>query len=173
MIGIVNILPFDKKDIDELVTLVNSAYRGESSKKGWTTEADLLDGTRTDVASIQSLVERPGSAILVCRNEQNLIVGCVHLQKENDSMYLGMLTVSPEMQAMGIGKKLLHAGEVHATQMECDAVVMTVIDTRKELIAWYIRHGYIPTGETKPFPANPSFGIPLQPLQFIVFKKKL
>ncbi len=173
MIGILNISTLDKKDITELVTLVNSAYRGESSKKGWTTEADLLDGTRTDVASIQSLVEKSGSTILVCKDEQSRIIGCVLLQKENDSMYLGMLTVSPEIQAMGIGKKLLQAGEVYATQMECDAVVMTVIEKRKELIAWYMRHGYQSTGETKPFPVNPAFGKPLQPLQFIVLKKKL
>ena len=33
-------------DAPALVDLINSAYRGESSKAGWTTEADLLGGQR-------------------------------------------------------------------------------------------------------------------------------
>ena len=82
-----------------------------------------------------------------------------------------MLTVAPEQQANGIGKHLLEAAESYARQHDCATIVMTVIDVRKELIDWYVRHGYKPTGETKPFPDDPSFGIPRQPLQFIVLEK--
>src|SRR4051794_13241714 len=38
-------------DLGAIVALVESAYRGESSRAGWTTEADLLDGQRTDRAA--------------------------------------------------------------------------------------------------------------------------
>ncbi len=163
----------DEKDIDEVVMLVNSAYRGESSKQGWTTEADLLDGVRTDAFAINELRTAPGALILVYRNEAEVIEGCVYLHKQQSNLYLGMLTVSPTKQAKGIGKKLLQAADEYAQNTRCDQIVMTVIDVRDELIAWYSRHGYNPTGETKPFPADPAFGRPRQPLQFVVLEKKV
>ena len=158
--------------VSELVQLVNSAYRGESSKRGWTTEADLLGGVRTDDASMLHLINASESAVLQCRNEQNELLGCVNLRKQNNQLYLGMLTVSPELQGAGIGKELLHASEQYAKDHRLSEIVMTVISVRQELIAWYERRGYQKTGETKPFPASdPSFGIPKQPLEFIVLKK--
>jgi len=161
----------EHRDIDELVQLVNSAYRGESSKKGWTTEADLLDGIRTDAGSIRSLISAPDSVILVYKDEA--IKGCVYLHRQQSSLYLGMLTVAPEKQANGIGKHLLEAAEQYACQHSCTTIIMTVIDVRKELIEWYERHGYKATGETKPFPDDPAFGIPRQPLQFLVLQKEV
>ena len=165
------ISPLEPGDIDPLVGLVNSAYRGESSKKGWTTEADLLDGIRTDARSIYSLMSAPGSVILVYKEET--LKGCVYLHAQKPALYLGMLTVAPDQQSKGIGKTLLQAAETYAVEQRCTTIVMTVIDVRKELINWYMRHGYKPTGETKPFPADPSFGIPRQPLQFIVLEKEI
>lgn len=162
-----------EKDIPALDVLVNSAYRGETSKKGWTTEADLLDGIRTDANSLSKLIGEPGSVILLYRDENSILQGCVYLKKKNTQLYLGMLTVSPELQAKGIGKKLLAGAENHALENGCGSVVMTVISVRHELIAWYERHGYAPTGETEPFPSGPEFGLPKQPLVFIVMEKKL
>ncbi len=168
------ILIASEKDIQDLILLVNSAYRGESSKKGWTTEAELLDGLRTDEKSLNELFKKPGSVILKCTNEKSEIIGCVNLQSEKSSLYLGMLTVSPNLQGGGIGKKLLISSEEFAIANNFKSIVMTVISVRKELIAWYERHGYGKTGESKPFPTgDPSFGIPLKPLEFIVLEKKL
>ena len=162
------------KEVPELVQLVNSAYRGEGSKRGWTTEADLLDGIRTDEESMQHLISNPNGVMLECRNEQNELLGCVNLQQQNDQLYLGMLTVSPELQGGGIGKELLQASEQYAKQNGFCAIVMSVISIRVELIAWYERCGYQKTGETKPFPSSdPRFGIPKQLLEFIVLKKRI
>ncbi len=165
--------PATVNDVAVLSKLVNSAYRGERSKKGWTTEADLLDGIRTDEAALQKMIEAPATIILKCMDESEQLLGCVYLQKKQSSLYLGMLTVVPELQAMGIGKKLLSAAEDQARVMQCDTITITVIEVRHELIAWYERHGYRATGETQPFPKDPSFGIPKQPLHFIVMEKKL
>ena len=161
----------ESEEIPALVALVNSAYRGESSKKGWTTEADLLDGIRTDEHSIKTLMQQPGAQILVAHNSGNNLIGCVYLFKQNANLYLGMLTVAPDIQAQGIGKQLLAAAEAHAKASQCASIVMSVIDSRKELIAWYERHGFFATGETKPFPSDPAFGIPRQPIQFIIMEK--
>jgi predicted N-acetyltransferase YhbS len=161
-------------DIPELVILINSAYRGESSKKGWTTEADLLEGQRTDGESLKTLFTTPGSVLLKYVNENNTISACVNLQQQGRKLYLGMLTVSPSLQASGIGKKLLAASEQYARENKVEAIRMTVISIRLELIAWYERHGYNRTGETQPFPKNdPKFGIPKQFLEFVVLEKNI
>jgi ribosomal protein S18 acetylase RimI-like enzyme len=104
---------------------------------------------------------------------QGELVGCVYLHRHQDEMYLGMLTVSPEKQALGIGKRLLQASEEYAQQQGCTGIVMTVISVRDELISWYERRGYYKTSEKQPFPSDPRFGIPKQSLEFVVMKKKL
>lgn len=161
------------RDVPRLEALINSAYRGDSSKKGWTTEADLLDGIRTDADSLKELINRSDAVILQSINENNLLQGCVYLEKKQNKMYLGMLTVSPMLQAKGIGKRLLIEAEKYAQSQECSLIEMTVISIRTELIEWYKKHGYKDTGEKKPFPSNVKFGIPKQPLEFIVMQKEI
>ena len=163
-----------KEDIPQLERLVNGAYRGESSKKGWTTEADLLDGIRTNKDVLSGMINRGDSIVLKCINPTDELVGCVYLQNKEEKLYLGMLTVAPDIQDQGIGKKLLQAAEKYAQAQQCSAITITVISLRQELIKWYERRGYQATGEKKPFPSNdPRFGLPKQDLEFIVMEKKL
>lgn len=167
------ITPATREDIPSLNQLVNSAYRGDTSRKGWTTEADLLDGIRTDPAALEDMMEQPGAVILKCTDSEKTLRGCVFLKKTESQLYLGMLTVSPELQGGGIGKKLLEASEAYASEHGCDKIVMTVISVRSELIAWYERKGFHTTGEKSPFPKDPRFGIPKQDLEFVVMEKEL
>jgi len=161
------------EDVLELDKLVNSAYRGDSSRQGWTTEADLLDGTRTDAEGIAELIETPGT-LLLKYVEAAKILGCVELKNENGKLYLGMLTVQPNLQGKGIGKKLLFEAEAEARNQNCSSIFMTVISARKELIEWYVRHGYTMTGERKPFSfTDPRFGQPKMKLEFVVLEKKV
>lgn len=167
------ILPATTADIPQLLQLINSAYRGEDAKKGWTHEADLIDGAiRTDETSLKQLIEKPGAAILKFQQDDT-IVGCVYLEKKADRLYLGMLSVSPEIQAHGIGKKLLKAADEYAKQNNCDSIEMTVISVRNELIGWYERNGYHQTLKTEPFPSDGKFGTPRQQLEFVVLEKQL
>ncbi len=161
-------------DIAQLEKLVNSAYRGDSSKKGWTTEADLLDGIRTNKELLAGMITREDSIILKCMDARDELVGCVYLQNQEEKLYLGMLTVAPDIQARGIGKRLLLAAEEYAQRQQCAVIKITVISLRKELISWYERRGYKITGERKPFPSNdPRFGLPKRDLEFIVMEKQL
>jgi len=160
-------------DAESINQLVNSAYRGDSSKQGWTTEADFLDGTRTDEAAVKELIEKTDTTILKFL-EANQLVGCVELRQEKGKLYLGMLSVAPTIQGKGIGKKLLNAGEDYAKSIGINTMIMTVISIRKELIDWYVRHGYQLTGERKPFVVpDTRWGIPKQELEFVVLEKKL
>lgn len=168
----------EEQHIAEIVALVNSAYRGASSKAGWTTEADLLDGQRVDAQGIQEMMTKEDSTILIATEEnedEGDILGCVHIEKQGPKMYLGMLTVSPTLQKKGLGKKLIEESEAFADFWDCTAILITVISQRAELIAWYEKLGFKRTGETKPFPKDdPRFGIPkVDNLEFVVLKKKL
>ena len=165
--------PATAADVPALNKLVNSAYRGESSRKGWATEADLIDGTRIDEAAMLDLINEKNTTVLKY-TEEGVILGCVELRKENNNLYLGMLSVQPDLQAKGIGKKLMFAGEDFARAQGCKKVSMTVVSVRDKLIAWYLRHGYTLTGERKPFKMpDERWGIPKQPLEFVVLEKVL
>ncbi len=166
-----NISKATRKDIPKLVALINTSYRGEESKKGWTTEAELLDGIRTNQDTLEQMMMGQHSVFLKFCNEDNVLEGCVYLEKKENKMYLGMLTVSPLQQAKGIGKKLLFASEEYAREQKCFIIEMNVISVRNELIDWYQRHDYYKTGQNKSFPSDTKFGIPKQPLEFIVLQK--
>lgn len=164
-------------DAESIVDLVNSAYRGETSKAGWTTEADILGGQRTDLSKIQEIINDSNSALLVMLTADNKICACVHLEKISRSKaYLGMLTVMPTMQVGGIGKSLLKTAEIFARESwQSQDIEMTVISLRTELIEWYKRRGYALSEERRSFPMNdPRFGLPKRnDLDFVVLTKKL
>lgn len=167
------IIPATLADVPTLNQLVNSAYRGEGAKEGWTTEADLIDGTRIDESILKGLIERSDTTVLTYR-EEGRVLACVELRKEGSKLYLGMLSVRPNLQGKGVGKKLLTAAEEHAHNNQCRTVYMSVISVRKELIEWYERHGYKLTGERKPFIApDERWGIPRTTLEFVMMEKTL
>jgi ribosomal protein S18 acetylase RimI-like enzyme len=161
-------------DAAGIAALVNACYRGESSRRGWTTEADLLDGTRTDEGEIRSLIERKDSLILLCIDRE-AIVGSVHLQKEGTAGYLGMLVVRPDLQGGGMGKQIMQAAERLARETwAVDRMTLTVISVRQELIAFYERRGYRRTGRQKPFVVDGLHGtLRVKSLQFEVLEKGL
>jgi ribosomal protein S18 acetylase RimI-like enzyme len=162
----------NSNDIPAITKLLNCAYRGTSSKKGWTTEAHLISGDiRTDDTSVQNVINQTYSVLLKYVNEQQEIVGCVNLQKHEDRVYLGMFSVDPELQGAGIGKKLLLAAEEYAQHLQCNSIYMSVISVRTDLISWYNRHGYKDTGERKDFNEDGVSGKHLQQLQFMVLEK--
>jgi predicted N-acetyltransferase YhbS len=140
-------------DADVIHLLVNSAYRGEGSKRGWTTEADLLGGQRTD---------------------REKVLDCVQLTREPaGSCYLGMLTVDPGRQAAGLGSRLLSHGEQVAREWGCASMRITVIHLRDELLRYYERRGYRLTGAVEPFPTDPRYGLPRTELKLLVLAKPL
>jgi ribosomal protein S18 acetylase RimI-like enzyme len=160
-------------DAETIATLVNSAYRGDHAKKGWTTEADFIDGSRTDAATLTDIIKKTDTTILKYVRDGK-IISCVELKRDGNKLYLGMLTVEPSIQGGGIGKEMLRSAEEFGKKEGCRSVYMTVITIRKELIDWYKRHGYVDTGERKPFHFNdPKFGMPKQKLEFLVLEKQL
>jgi len=174
------IQPATVEDIPELLTLIHSAYRGEGSKVGWTTEADILDGSRIFDSTLQKYIENPNSVLVKYTNETEFederILACVYLDKVEKKgelkCYLGLLTVTPELQAKGIGKQLLQFSNDWARSQGCAALIMTVISVRTELIAWYERHGFITTDEKAPFFTDPEYGTPKQEIEFVVLEKR-
>ena len=165
-------------DADAVASLVNGAYRGESSKVGWTTEADILGGQRTDADKVGEIIATTDQSVLlaVTRNSVNGdedVLGCAHLTFHSDHVYFGMLSVSPIAQGKGIGRLLLAEIEAIAAARGLKRVVMTVIHLRHELIAYYVRRGYVPTGVIHAFPMqDPRFGLPkVDHIELLEFQK--
>jgi GNAT superfamily N-acetyltransferase len=163
-----------KEDIIPLKNLLNKAYRGEAARKGWTHEADLIEGeVRTDENNLSNVMDIPGSIFLKYLNEEGNIIGCVNLQNQGTHLYLGMFSVNPELQGQGIGKIILAAADEYANYLGISIIKMTVISVRSKLIEWYNKNGYLPTGEIIPFKEDGLTGNHLQPLEFVVLKKVL
>jgi ribosomal protein S18 acetylase RimI-like enzyme len=188
------------EDADAIVALVESAYRGDSSRAGWTTEADLLDGQRTDRQEVTQAMAASGARIILAysgveveveleaentkapagadRSQLDLpLVGTVLVQRDLAGIaHIGMFAVRPSLQARGLGRALLDEAErVARRDLGAARAEMTVIEQRLDILAWYQRRGYRPTGATEPFPyGNPRFGLPRRPdLRFLVLAKAL
>ena len=157
------------------MSLVESAYRGNASRAGWTTEADMLDGQRTDIEEVTNLIRDP-MVRLILAYRGGEVVGCVHVRDEGHSAYVGMLAIRPDLQARGLGRQLLaYAERTAKTLFAATQVRMTVIIQREELIQWYERRGYSRTNKCEPFPYHDQrFGVPRRPdLEFLVLEKTL
>jgi GNAT superfamily N-acetyltransferase len=170
-------------DVAAIEEVVQSAYRGEASRDGWTTEADLLDGVRTDRAAVAAAVSGPAGVMLVAVDAPDetspieTVSACCQLERrDGDVAYFGMFAVRPLRQGGGLGRRLLAAAEDYASaQWSVGAMEMTVIAQRDELIDWYVRRGYVRTQETRPFPyGDLRFGLPRRDdLEFVVLRKAL
>ncbi|SFK83776.1 GNAT family N-acetyltransferase [Streptomyces pini] len=167
-------------DVPTLVALVESAYRGETSRAGWTTEADLLDGQRTDPEGVADVVRTPGSLMLIAERDGEPVACCQLERREGGAgetvAYFGMFAVRPVLQGGGFGRAVL--AEAERTVRErwgAREMHMTVITARADLIAWYERRGYARTGRTSPFPyGDERFGAPLRDdLEFELLVKSL
>lgn len=168
--------PAAPDDVPALHRLIESAYRGDSAKVGWTHEADLLGGQRTDEAELLDILADASRVILLAEVD-GVLTGCVQVADQAEGLaYLGLLTVDPTRQAGGLGRLLIDAAEVEAVaRFKATRMEMTVIRQRAELIAWYERRGYALTGETRPFPLDDErFGLPqTRELAFVVMEKAL
>lgn len=168
--------PAAPDDVPALHRLIESAYRGDSAKAGWTHEADLLGGQRTDEAELRDILA-DASRVLLLAEIDGVLTGCVQVAKQGEGLaYLGLLTVDPRRQAGGLGRWLIAAAEAEAIdRFGARRMEMTVIRQRAELIAWYERRGYRLTGETRPFPLDDErFGLPqTRELEFVVLEKAL
>ena len=167
-------------DVAAVVQLVHSAYRGESSRVGWTTEADLLDGQRTDPEEVAELVQDEGKRLILSELSGELC-GCILVSRVQQreppvAAHIGMFAVRPTLQGRGLGKGLLAEAErVARSDFSAERAEMTVIEQRPDILAWYQRLGYARTGASEPFPyGNPRFGLPRRPdLRFLVLAKPL
>lgn len=163
------------KDAPAIVALIESAYRGETGRRGWTTESELIEGQRTDLEEVQALIATPTARFLLAE-EDGTIAACCLLDDQSPAMYFGMFAVSPTRQGAGLGDALIQEAERLAThEFRAATMRMSVIWLRSELIAWYERRGYEATGDRLPFPyGNPRAGTPMRDdLYFLVFEKPL
>jgi GNAT superfamily N-acetyltransferase len=165
------------EDVPALVALINSAYRGDSSRRGWTTEADLLGGQRTDAAAMSEVVAGGAGRRMMIAETDGALLGCCQLEhRPSDAAYFGMFAVRPGRQGKGVGRQILAEAErIALVDWGAGRMRMTVLRQRLDILAWYERRGYHRTGETAPFPyGDERYGLPTRPdLEFVVLEKAL
>jgi GNAT superfamily N-acetyltransferase len=163
------------EDVAAVVAVVESAYRGDASRAGWTTEADLLGGQRTDAEAVTELITTPGSVVLVVEAGDELVACCNLARHHGGAAYLGLFAVRPDAQGRGLGRAVVAEADRLARTWGADRIRMTVISLRADLLEWYARLGFVPTGETEPFPyGDERFGIPTRPdLEFAVLERPI
>jgi ribosomal protein S18 acetylase RimI-like enzyme len=163
-------------DIPSIVELVTMAYRGEASREGWTSEADLVGGQRVDADVLTDDIHRYDSVVILAERGDAL-VGCAHIERMAPGRaYFGMFAVRPAGQAQGHGKKILAEAERTAVaEWGVSVMEMTVLDLRAELLDFYQRRGYRRTGIHKAFPyGDERFGVPTRDdLRLEVLEKDL
>ena len=98
-----NFYKAELSDAAAIAALVNSAYRGETSRAGWTTEADLLDGLRITTPEVATLIRREDAFVLagVLRDQVVATIACERL--ENTAKF-GLIAVKPTLQNKGYGR---------------------------------------------------------------------
>jgi GNAT superfamily N-acetyltransferase len=162
-------------DIPALVALVESAYRGESSRAGWTTEADLLDGPRTDAVMLAAELADPAVTVLALTDSVGPLACAAVTDRGAGTAYFGMFAVRPTAQGVGIGSWMLRCAQEHARELGAVRMEMSVLWMRTDLLDWYARRGYRPTGRRIPFRYDdPRFGLPRRPdLEFVVLEASL
>ena len=170
--------PAVESDYPAIVDLVNLAYRGSGPEASWNTESVFIEGARlTEPLLREELAAKPHAHFLIHREDANApILGTVLLDPKSDnSWYLGLLTIHPNLQKKHLGRALLAAAEDFARQHGAPRIQMTVVNVRDTLISWYQRRGYTLTSETRPFPYHDErFGRPLlNDLHFVVLEKDL
>ena len=168
--------PVTEPDLPEVHRHIERAYRGDTARAGWSHEADLLTGPRTSVEELTELLADPSHHLLCWRDDGRIRAVVLLADKGGGLAYVGMVTVDPDLQAQGVGKHLLAAAERHAgEQFGATRIEMQVFSTRRELIAFYERRGYRPTGERRPFPYEeaPEAGALRDDLEFVVLEKRL
>ncbi len=162
-----------RTDAPAIAALIESAYRGEESSLGWTTEAHLIEGARTSVAEIEDFIAEPHATFLMAFDGATL-VGCALLKNDDGAGYFGMFAVRPALQGAGLGKTILdHAERQIRDLWTCGTVKMLVINLRQDLIAYYERRGYRRTGERKPFPFDIAPGATRTDFHLTVLRKTL
>jgi ribosomal protein S18 acetylase RimI-like enzyme len=162
-------------DAEALVTLIRSAYRGESSRQGWTSEADLVDGDRIDADQVRAIISGPRSVLIVSDGMDGPVACCQVEDRGGGVAYFGTFAVEPAAQGGGIGRQVMAEAERQAVaRFGASVLEMTVLAPQDKLIGWYERLGFRPTGEQRPFPADPTFARPKRGgLYFVVLAKPL
>lgn len=163
-------------DLPAVRALIESAYRGDESRAGWTTEADLVEGPRTTLDELRQILATQGNVFLLARDDDRRLAACAHLQRRGDAAYFGMFAVDPHRQAGGIGNAMLiEAERIARDDWHSARMTMQVIEVREELIRWYERRGYRRTGDALPFPydVQAGRGPRMKELRFLVLEKGL
>jgi GNAT superfamily N-acetyltransferase len=128
-------------DFDAVMRLINDAFAIERSFKV------------RDRVNPPELEEYFAKGNFLLSEDNGRPTGCVFIERNGNSAYLGLLSVDPSLQKQGVGRRLVAAAEEFAREMGAHHMDLTVVNIRQELLVIYGKLGYRVTGDSEPFPA--------------------
>ncbi|KAK2010858.1 acetyltransferase [Colletotrichum eremochloae] len=155
-----NVVPLDfrvamAEDAPQLQRLVQAAFRAEDKRADWTADMKLGRSFQYSVEEVLTTINNPDTAIIMASDQNGVLLGSVGIVKRNDSLVrFVMLSVNPEQQCGGIGRRVLAYAENFARSWGVKTFELNALSSRERLIEWYERCGYKKTGQTSPFPAD-------------------
>ncbi|EFQ30676.1 acetyltransferase [Colletotrichum graminicola] len=173
-----NIIPLNfrvakPEDAPKIQQLVQAAFRAEDSRADWTADMELGRSFQYSVEEVLKTINNPDAAIIMASDENGVLLGSIGIIKCNDNLArFAMLSVDPEQQCGGIGRRVLAYAEDFARNWNLRTFGLNALSSREKLIAWYERCGYKKSGETSPFPVDqlPQLNLP-KDLCFVELEK--
>jgi ribosomal protein S18 acetylase RimI-like enzyme len=147
-------------DTAALTDLVNRAFA---------VEAWFVEGERTDADEIAALIR----SFLVLEYERGICAAVMYQRPgeraglPSSHAYFGMLSVVPELQGMGLGRRLVQVAEAMAESAGASSMRIRIINIREELSRWYRSLGYREVGTV------PCTHAVKQPCHFVDMEKAL
>jgi predicted N-acetyltransferase YhbS len=147
----------EPEDVEAVVRLVNTAFL---------VELFFIERDRTNPEAVRALMKK-GKFFLA--EDGPVLIGCIYVELRRERGYLGMLSIDPARQRMGLGRQLLWAAESFFRNAGCQFSDLLIVSVRPELLAMYHRFGYVETG-TAPYKEK----VPTKmPVHFISMSKRL
>ena len=145
-------------DAAVIASLVNDAYA---------VEADFVDGERTTAHEIAAMMDG-GMFVVLADEARGTLAASVYVEAKHERAYLGMLSVEPALQGMGLGRRLVRVAEAIGEAMGAPAIELKIVNLREELARWYRSLGYSEVG-TAPYNHRPV----KRPCHFVEMRKSL
>lgn len=99
------------------------------------------------------------------------IAACVYVEMRGDRAYLGLLSVAPDRQKLGLGRRMVSAAEEFAREMGAHFMDLRIVHLRTELPPIYEKYGYALNG-TEEIPAEMAAEVS-RPCYFLRMTKPL
>jgi len=148
--------------------LADAAALAELVNRAHAIEGFFIDGQQTSADEIARLMRTGTFLVLEHGGDRPALAGAVYVEARREGGSIGLLSVAPELQGMGLGTRLVRIAEAMCEAMGATTVRLRIVNLRDELGRWYRSLGYEEVG-TAPYDHRPV----KQPCHFVEMQRSI